>query len=95
VTTTLIARVDGLPETLLDRERIFPSQNGSSANSRHRIPCKRRARIARQTAVVHAAGLPRELAKLIDERTVLGSPWLGYESDRAEMLAELAKSELL
>jgi hypothetical protein len=51
---TLIARTDGLPDVLLERERVWPVTAPTRSRTRSKAPSAReRARIERQTAVVH------------------------------------------
>ena len=47
----LIARVDGLPVSLLDRERVWPAANSPARDVRE-LTTRQRARIERQTACV-------------------------------------------
>ena len=61
---SLLARVDGLPVTLLDREVVWP--NPTPARNRRRLPAGRRARIERETAVVHAAVVPSSVRAMLD-----------------------------
>ena len=84
----LIARVDGLPEALLDREVVWPVPNGGRDRD-HRSP-KARARIARQTAVVHAAAVSSAARAVLEEATVIGSAYLEAEEERLEIRALLA-----
>ena len=42
----LIARVDGLPEVLLDREVVWPVANGDRDRDRRSLSAKARARMA-------------------------------------------------
>jgi hypothetical protein len=88
---TLLARVDGLPAVLLERERIYPAPNGSAGGSRRTLSARERARVERQTAAVHTAELPLALRRELDPI----SPWARDELDRAGLLAELAQAGLL
>ena len=54
----LIARVDGLPIMLLDREVMWPVRNGARGRAKLVLPANRRTRIERQTAVVREARVP-------------------------------------
>lgn len=92
---TLLARVDGLPEVLLERERIYPVPANGAGNGRKPLSAKQRARIERQTAAVHTAVLPRSARRLLGERAVIGAPWLSYEGDRAETLAAFSRAGIL
>ena len=86
----LIARVDGLPVTLLDREVVWPVPIDDRHRDRRLLSAKARARIERQTAVVHAAELPAAARAVLEEATVIGSPYLEAEQERLEIQALLA-----
>jgi len=86
----LIARVDGLPEALLDREVVWPVPNGGRDRDRQSLSAKARARIARQTAVVHAAVVASAARAVLEEATVIGSAYLEAEEERLEIRALLA-----
>ena len=86
----LIARVDGLPEVLLDRQVVWPVPNGDHGRDRRSLSAKARARIARQTAVVHAAAVSPAVRAVLEEATVIGSPYLEAEQERLEIQALLA-----
>ena len=86
----LIARVDGLPEVLLDREVVWPVPNGDRDRDRRLLSAKARARIERQTAVVHAAAVSSAVRAVLEEATVIGSPYLEAEPERLEIQALLA-----
>ena len=86
----LIARVDGLPEVLLDREVVWPVPNDDRDRRCRSLSLKARARIARQTAVVHAATLPATARAVLEDATVTGSPYLEAEQERLEIRALLA-----
>ena len=83
---SLLARVDGLPVTLLDRQVVWPIPTGER-NGCPPISSKQRARIERQTAVVHAAVLPASLRALVDEHAA--------EAERLEIRSELSREGLL
>jgi hypothetical protein len=83
----LLARVDGLPVTLLDRRVVWPIPAAERNGHRPPISPRRRARIERQTAVVHAAGLPASLRALMAEQAA--------EAERLEIRTELARAGLL
>ena len=91
----LIARVDGLPEVLLDREVVWPVPNDYRERGCRSLSAKARARIARQTAVVHAATLPATIRSVLEEATVTGSPYLEAEQERLEIEALLARAGVL
>jgi hypothetical protein len=77
----LIARVDGLPVTLLDREQVWPRTNDSA--TKHELSLKTRTRIERQTAVVHECSAPPWLRRFAED----------YET--SEIRADLAEAGLL
>jgi hypothetical protein len=79
---TLMARVDGLPVQLLERQRVWPATD-RTARGRHELTVKERARIERQTAVVHECRLPRWARALMDE------------TEREEIRSELSAAGLL
>jgi hypothetical protein len=84
---SLIARVDGLPVTLLDREVVWPLADRGRSNDRRVVPAKTRARIERQTAVVHECRLPGWAQTLIAEQAA--------EFERLEIRSELSRAGLL
>ena len=84
---SLLARVDGLPVTLLDRQVVWPIPGGERNGRRRPISSKERARIERQTAVVHAAVLPASLRALVAEQAA--------EAERLEIRSELSREGLL
>ena len=86
----LIARVDGLPEVLLDREVVWPVPSGGRDRDRRLLSAKARARIERHTAVVHAAAVSSAVRAVLEEATVIGSPYLEAEQERLEIQALLA-----
>ena len=85
---SLLARVDGLPVTfpLPDRRVVWPTPSGERDSCRA-MSSKRRARIERQTAVVHAAVLPAWARALIADQAA--------EAERLEIRSELARAGLL
>ena len=83
---SLIARVDGLPVTLLDREVVWPVPC-SPARSGAGLSARQRARIERQTAVVHECRLPGWAQTLIAEQAA--------ESERLEIRSELERAGIL
>jgi hypothetical protein len=91
----LIARVDGLPEVLLDRKVVWPVPNDDRDRDRRSLSAKARARIERQTAVVHAAAVSSAVRAVLDEATVVGSPYLEAEQERLEIQALLASVGVL
>ena len=91
----LIARVDGLPEVLLDRQVVWPVPDDGRERSRRTVSAKRRARIERQTAVVHTAVLPAAARAVLEETTVIGSPYLEADQERCEIQALLARVGVL
>ena len=84
MTPQLIARVDGLPEVLIDRQRIWPA---APARKRCSVPARTRARIERQTAVVHECTLPASVRTMVAAQLA--------EQERMEIRAELARAGLL
>jgi hypothetical protein len=86
----LIARVDGLPEVLLDREVVWPVPCGGSDRDRRSLSAKARARIERQTAVVHPAAVSAAARAVLEEAIVIGSAYLEAEHERLEIRALLA-----
>ena len=86
----LIARVDGLPEVLLDREVVWPASHDNRDRDCRSLTAKRRARIERQTAVVHAAAVSSTARAVLEEATLVGSAYLGAEQERLEIRALLA-----
>ena len=91
----LVARVDGLPEVLLDRQVVWPVPNDDRARDRRSLSAKARARIERQTAVVHAAAVSPAVRAVLEEATVVGSPYLEAEQERLEIQALLARVGVL
>ena len=84
---SLIARVDGLPVTLLDREVVWPVPSSSRAADRRRMPLKRRTQVERQTAAVHQCSLPKWARELAAEQLA--------ETERYAIRAELGRAGLL
>ena len=91
----LIARVDGLPEVLLDREVVWPVPGDDRDRNHRSLSLKARARIERQTAVVHAAAVSSAVRAVLEEATVIGSPYLEAELERLEIQALLASVGVL
>jgi len=88
MTADIIARVDGLPAVLLERERIWPvpaSTNGSRSSAWRARAARRR--IERQTAVVHECRLPAWAKALMAEQAA--------EEERLAIRAELNEAGLL
>ena len=63
---TLMARVDGLPVQLIERERVWPAAD-TSRRCRRELSSRERARIERQTAVVHDCQMPVWARQLVAE----------------------------
>ncbi len=82
----LIARVDGLPVSLLDRERVWPAPD-SPAHAVRELTARQRARIERQTACVRECRLPAWAQALIAEQVA--------EHERLEIRSELERAGLL
>ena len=91
----LIARVDGLPEVLLDREVVWPASHDNRDRGCRSLSAKARARIERQTAVVHAAVVSSAARAVLEEATVIGSACLEAEQERLEIRALLAGAGVL
>ena len=81
----LIARVDGLPVSLLDRERVWPAD--SPARDVRELTARQRARIERQTACVRECRLPAWAQALVAEQVA--------EWERLEIRSELERAGLL
>jgi hypothetical protein len=90
----LIARVDGLPEVLLDREVVWPLPGDDRDRNHRSLSAKARARIERQTAVVHAALLPAA-ARAVLQQAATESPYFDAEAERSEIRAMLARRGVL
>ena len=90
----LIARVDGLPVSLLDREVVWPVPDVVRDRARAVRSARRRARIERQTAVVHAA-LVSGCARAVLQQAATESPYLDAEAERSEIRALLAQRGVL
>jgi hypothetical protein len=61
-----MARIDGLPIQLLERGRVWPTAD-SSRRCRRELSARKRARIERQTAVVHDCQMPVWARQLMAE----------------------------
>ena len=84
----LIARVDGLPEVLLDREVVWPVPADSGRDRvGEALSTKARARIERQTAGVHECRLPAWARAMIAEQAA--------EAERLAIRVELGRAGLL
>ena len=90
----LIARVDGLPVSLLDREVVWSVPDVVRGRAREVRTARRRARVERQTAVVHAA-LVSGRARAVLQQAATESPYLDAEAERSEIRALLAQRGLL
>lgn len=82
----LIARVDGLPVSLLNREVVWPAPSLPARDVRE-LTARQRARIERQTACVHECRLPAWAQSLIAEQVA--------ERERLEIRSELERAGLL
>ena len=81
----LIARVDGLPVSLVTPERVWPVPSAVGDDvSRDRA---RLARIERQTAVVHECRLPAWAREMLAEQAA--------DSERFAIRSDLARAGLL
>ena len=83
----LIARVDGLPEVLLDREVVWPVPGDDRDRNHRSLSLKARARIERQTAGVHECRLPAWARAMIAEQAA--------EAERLAIRVELGRAGLL
>ncbi|MGA2014459.1 MAG: hypothetical protein ABSH51_28575 [Solirubrobacteraceae bacterium] len=81
----LIARVDGLPVSLLERQVVWPAPD--SDRGRSGLSPRLRARIARQTAAVHQCRLPEWVRALAEQQQA--------DAERVEIRAELGAAGLL
>jgi hypothetical protein len=61
-----MARVDGLPVHLLERQRVWPAAVRPGRNRRE-LSARERAKIDRQTAVVHDCQMPVRARQLLAE----------------------------
>ena len=92
MTTKQIARVDGLPVSLIARERIWPMPAPSSLEEEGtvRLSAAQRARVARRSAGVHDCRLPRLARRMVAEM----AEWAA-EQERIEIRLELRQAGLL
>ena len=81
----LLARVDGLPVSLLERQVVWPAPDGGRGRSG--LSPRLRARIERQTAVVHECRLPGWARALAEQQQA--------DAERVEIRAELCAAGLL
>ena len=92
MTTEQIARVDGLPVSLIARERIWPIPASSSPAQEGavRLSAAQCARVARRSAGVHECRLPRLARRMVAEMV----EW-SAEQERIEIRLELHNAGLL
>ena len=91
MTSKQIARVDGLPVSLIARERIWPIPASSSQEEGAvRLSAAQRARVARRSAGVHECRLPRLARRMVAEM----AEWAA-EQERIEIRLELRQAGLL
>jgi hypothetical protein len=83
----LIARVDGLPVSLLSREVVWPAPDSGRERADASLPPRLRARIERQTAVVHECRLPARARALAEHQQ--------RDAERVEIRADLVAAGLL
>jgi len=83
---TLMARIDGLPVQLLERERVWPMAD-RKGRCRREFSARERARIARQTAVVHDCQMPIWARQLVAEEVA--------ELERQEIRGALLEAGIL
>ena len=81
----LIARVDGLPVSLLERQVVWPAPDGGRGRSG--LSPRLHARIERQTAGVHQCRLPGWARTLAEQQQA--------DAERVEIRAELGAAGLL
>ena len=82
----LIARVDGLPLSLVAPERVWPVPPAAVGNDASRDRA-RLARIERQTAVVHECRLPAWAREMLAEQAA--------ELERLAIRSDLARAGLM
>ncbi|MGA2925981.1 MAG: hypothetical protein ABSG43_08295 [Solirubrobacteraceae bacterium] len=82
----LIARVDGLPVSLLERGVVWPAPDNGRQRAGVGVSPRLRARIERQTAVVHECRLPAWARALAEPQV---------DAERVEIRAELVAAGLL
>ena len=83
---TLMARVDGLPVQLLEHERVWPTAD-RARRCRRELSSRERARIERQTAVVHDCQMPVWARQLMAEEV--------EELERQEIRGALLEAGIL
>ena len=83
----LIARVDGLPVSLLERQVVWPAPDNRRDRIGDGLSPRLRARIERQTAGVHQCRLPGWARALAEAQQA--------EAERLEIRAELGAAGLL
>ena len=83
---TLMARVDGLPVQLLERERVWPTADRKD-RCRRELSARKRARIERQTAGVHDCQMPVWARQLVAEEVA--------ELERQEIRGDLLEAGIL
>jgi len=83
---TLMARVDGLPVQMLEPERVWPTADRTRRCRRDLSP-RERARIERQTAVVHDCQMPVWARQLMAEEV--------EELERQEIRGALLEAGIL
>lgn len=85
--TPIEARFDGLSAVPLRPERVYPAAGEGHIGSRRAVSARSRARIERQTAVVHDASTSGPVRR-----------WLALQAAEAERMAireDLARAGLL
>jgi hypothetical protein len=81
-----MARIDGLPVRLLQRERVWPAADRKE-RCRRELSARERARIERQTAVVHDCQMPVWARQLMAEEV--------EELERQEIRGALLEAGIL
>jgi hypothetical protein len=87
VPTTNDARVDGHPAVAPDHGQVSPAQGNGSGRAKSTVSARTRARVERQTAVVHDASTSAVMRR-----------WLAVQAAEAERLSirdDLARAGLL
>jgi hypothetical protein len=87
VVPRLIARVDGLPVSLLDREVVWTAPDSGRVRAGAGLSPRLRARIERESAGVHHCRLPAWATALADQQQA--------DAEQFEIRAELVAAGLL
>jgi hypothetical protein len=87
VPTSNDARIDGLPAVAVQPGQIHPPTGGGVSGSRRPVSARQRARIERQTAVVHDASTSGVMRRWLAAQAA--------EMERISIREELARAGLL